>query len=132
MDSASIDLAGSRVQAVTTEGSTLRIRFQPAYIVKTMTGSAERTRWHQNGQLVFEGAQLEGELPALPAVCSGGDVGENIYTYRDMIPVPLSSRGQAFCDLGFEGTEQRLRVQGTGVVLEMEDVPKYIEHLRPE
>jgi hypothetical protein len=132
MDSASIDLKGSRVEAVAAEGDTLRIRFQPAYIIKTMTGSSERTRWHQIGELIFRGAELQGELPALPAVCAGGDVGENIYTYRDMIPVPLSSRGHAFCDLAFEGTDQHLQVQATSVSLEMQDVPKYIEHLRPE
>jgi len=130
MDSASIDLVGSTVQAVAVEGNTLRIRLEPAYIIKTMTGSSERTRWRQNGELVFQGADLQGEPPPLPAVCAGGDVEENIYTYRDMVPVPLSSRGRASCDLAFEGTDQRLQVQALGVTLEMEGLPKYIEHLR--
>jgi len=130
MDSASIDLVGSRVQAVTAEGDILRIRLEPAYIIKTMTGSTERTRWSQNGDLIFRGASLQADLPPLPSVCAGGDVEENIYTYRDMIPVPLSSRGQASCDLAFEGTDQRLQVQALGVSLEMEGLPKYIEHLR--
>jgi len=131
MDSASIDLVGSRVQAVTAEGDILRIRLEPAYIIKTMTGSTERTRWSQNGELIFCGASLQADLPPLPSVCAGGDVEENIYTYRDMIPVPLSSRGQASCDLAFEGTDQRLQVRALEVSLEMEGLPKYIEHLRP-
>ena len=97
-----------------------------------MTGSVERTRWWQNGALVFEGAELddEADLSMLPAACSGGDVGENIYTYRDMVPVPLESRGRAHCALKV-GDNAVIRVEGTAVHLDMVDVPKYIEHLRP-
>ena len=56
-----------------------------------MTGSVERTKWWQNGELVFGGAELDEDspLPSLPVECVGGDVGENVYTYRDMIPLPL-------------------------------------------
>ncbi len=132
MDSSSIELPGSVVTAVTTEGDQVRIRIEPAHIIKTMTGSKELTKWWQNGELVFEGAVIEGELPPLPATCSGGDVGENIYTYRDMIPLPLSSAGQAHADIGVEGSDLRIRVHGSAVELQMEDVPKYIEHIRPE
>jgi len=132
MDSSSINLPGCEVESIEVEGDRVSVRFSKAYIIKTMTGSAERTRWWQAGSLVFEGAAVEGDLPQLPGVCSGGDVGENIYTYRDMIPIPLQSRGQAHCDLGFEGMALRLRVQAEAVHLDMIDRPRYIDHLRPE
>lgn len=132
MDTSSIDLAGSRIHSVTLEGDRVRVRFEPAYIIHSMTGSVERTRWWQNGELVFEDAEMEEEPPELPAVCAGGDVGENIYTYRDMIPVPLDSRGRAHCDLAVEGRPDRIRIRGAAVRLVMEDVPKYIEHIRPQ
>jgi hypothetical protein len=132
MDSTSIELRGSQISAVRVEGDSVRIEFAPAYLVKSMTGSAERTRWWQNGTLVFEGAELDEDqpLPQLPAECSGGDVGENVYTYRDMIPVPLHSRGRAHCAL--KVGDALIRVSGTAVRLDMQDVPKYIEHLRPQ
>ena len=131
MDSTSIELPGSQIAAVVVDGETVRIRFEPAYLVKTMTGSVERTRWSQNGTLVFDGAELDSDdpLPALPAICSGGDVGENIYTYRDMVPVPLASHGRAHCAL--KVGKGQIRVQASSVRLEMDDVPRYIEHLRP-
>jgi len=133
MDSTSIDLVGSRIVGVETEGDTVRVRFEPAYLIKTMTGSVERTRWWQNGELVFSAAQLEDEgvRAALPAECDGGDVSENIYTYRDMLPVPLESAGQASCSLKLKDSEHLLKVSGHGVSLELEDVAKYIEHIRP-
>lgn len=132
MDTTSIELPGSRISAVRVRGDTVRIEFEPAYLVKSMTGSLERTRWRQNGALVFEHAELDPDtpLPVLPADCRGGDVGENIYTYRDMVPVPLDSRGRAHCAL--QVGDAQIRVSGGAVRLEMIDVPKYIEHLRPQ
>lgn len=130
MDSSTIELVGSRILGVAVDGGTVRVRFEPAYIVKSMTGSTERTRWWQNGELVLEGAEVDGDLPPLPADCVGGDVGENVYTYRDMIPVPLRSRGQARCDLRVEGSEAHIRVAGSAIELRMEEVPRYIEHVR--
>lgn len=130
MDSSSIELPGSEIESIRLEDGCLRVRFARAFIVKTMTGSAERTRWWQAGDLVIEGAEAEGPVPAGPVVCEGGDVEENVYTYRDMIPVPLNSRGRTGCDLGFRGTDERLVVRGETLRLELEDVPKYIEHIR--
>lgn len=131
MDSTHIELIGSNIAALVVDGDSIRIEFEPAYLVKHMTGSVERTRWRQDGALVFTAASLDHDspLPALPAPCGGGDVGENVYTYRDMIPVPLESHGRAHCAL--KVGDQLIRVEAGGVRLEMIDVPKYIEHLRP-
>jgi hypothetical protein len=131
MDSSSIELPGSEVESLTLADGQLRARFSRAYIVKTMTGSPERTRWWQAGDLVMDGAQAEAPLPDAPLVCAGGDIEENIYTYRDMIPLPLDSRGRTRCALRFQGTDSTLVVNGETIRLEMDGVPKYIEHLRP-
>lgn len=132
MDSTSINLVGSKITAVEVSGNDVKVRFEPAYLIKMMTGSVERTRWWQNGYLVFKNAELEGELPTLPAECIGGDVGESVYTYRDMVPVPMMGAGPAHCVLKLQDKEASIRVQGATVDLELEDVPKYIEHIRPE
>ncbi len=129
MDSSTVELPGSEISGVTIDGETICVHFERTTIIKTMTGAFERTRWWQQGDLVFEGAQLIDDLPSLPALCSGGDVGENVYTYRDMIPIPLESRGTAHCDLKIEGSDQHLRIQAQAVRLDMIDVPKYIEHI---
>jgi hypothetical protein len=131
MDSSSIELPGSEIEAISLQDGCLRIRFSRAFIVKTMTGSVERTRWWQAGDLVMEGAQLEGDLPTGPLVCDGGDLGENVFTYRDMIPIPLDSRGRTRCDLRFRDTDARLVANAQTLRLEMAHTPKYIEHIRP-
>jgi hypothetical protein len=132
VDSSSIELPGSEVESVTVDGSTVRVRFARAHVVKTMTGSVERTRWWQKGEMVFEQADLEGEPPVLPGVCTGGDVYDNVYTYRDMVPLPLETRGRAGCSLRFEDTDARLVVTAGALRLDMDDVPKYVGHIRPE
>ena len=131
MDSSSIDLKGCEIESIRLDGDRLDIQFGRAYLIKTMTGSAERTRWWQAGSLLIEGAEiverpLEGAL-----VCAGGDLEENIYTYRDMIPIPFESRGHIRCELHFQGGASRLLVTGTAARLALRDTPKYIEHLRP-
>ena len=135
MDSASIELPGSEITAIQCEeDGTIRIHFSRAIIIKTMTGSSECTRWWQAGDLVLEEAELEGdraELPPGSLVCSGGDIEDNVFTYRDMIPLPLMSRGRVGYDLGFRGSAYRLQARGSAMRIEMVGVAKYLEHLRP-
>ena len=131
MDSSSIELPGPEVAQIRVTGDEVAICFSRVIIIKTMSGSKERTRWWQAGELVFGGAELQEQPPAGELVCGGGDVGENIYPYRDMIPVPLQSRGSAHCDLRFDGTEAHLRLHAESVELRMADRPRYIEHLKP-
>ncbi len=131
MDLTSIKLAGSVIASVANNEEEVSIRFEPAYLIKTMTGSEERTKWTQNIELIFSGAELEDlGQSTFPATCAGGDVGENVYIYRDMIPVPLDSRGSAHCDLFLDDTEQRIRVQAEAVKLVQQSTAKYIEHIR--
>lgn len=132
MDSSSIDLPGSEIEKISLAADRVVIRFSRAYVVKTMSGSDERTRWHQSGELIFDGASIEGEYPSGPVTCVGGDVGENVYTYRDMIPIPFKSAGRTYCDLRFNESDLHLRVEGRSVNLAMEDRPQYIEHLQPD
>lgn len=130
MESSSIRLPGSEIADISLQDGRLRLVFSRAYIVKTMTGSAEKTLWWQAGELIMEDAEVEHPLPAGPAVCDGGDIEENIYTYRDMIPIPLDSRGRTRCDLKLRDTEARVTVSARTIRLQMADVPKYIQHIR--
>lgn len=130
MDSVNIDLNGSEIAAVTLAGSELRLEFSRAYLIKTMTGSTEQTRWWQAGTLIIQDAEVASALPSGALICLGGDLEDNVYTYRDMIPVPFASRGRVGCNLSFSGVEGSLRVIGTAMRLVMQDTPKYIEHLR--
>jgi hypothetical protein len=138
LDSSSIRLPGSEISELRFADGTLRVHFSRAYIIKTMTGSAEKTLWWQAGDLVLEHAELLAPLPEIAVeadaalICDGGDIDENVYTYRDMIPVPLESRGLCRCELKLRGRDEPVRAQGEVIRLEMEETPHYIEHIRPD
>ena len=130
MDTTSIELVDSEIEAVLVEGNQIEIKFNRAYIEKTMSGSKEITRWWQAGSLVFGNAELTSDLPELPVICAGGDVGESVYTYRDMIPLPLKGAGRAHCDLKIKDSEQKIQVQAETVEMKMIDRPQYIKHIK--
>jgi hypothetical protein len=132
METSSIELTGAEIDSIEFADGTVRLHFPRVHIIKSMTGSVERTRWWQAGSLVIDGAEPPDPLPEAPVTCAGGDIDENIYTYRDMIPIPLNGRGRVGCDLKLAGSDARIRVQGEAVRLDMEGIPKYIEHIRPE
>ena len=112
METSSIELSGAEIDRIELADGRLRLHFPSVHIIKTMTGSVERTRWWQAGDLVIEAAEPLAPLPQAPAVCIGGDIDENVYTYRDMIPIPLNARGRVGCDLQLADTEARISVRG--------------------
>lgn len=132
MDATSIDLTQSEISKITSEEGTVTIHFSRAILIKTMTGSEERTKWYQEGELIYGDAEITSdfELPEGTLKSIGGDVGENIYTYRDMIPIPLKSHGRASCALKLEGVEGVFSVEAESVEIKMHDRPYYIEHIK--
>lgn len=131
MDSSHIELKGSTIESVDIDAERLSIRFSHARIIKTMTGSKERTLWRQAADLVIEGTSGISGLPTAPSLCMGGDVEENVYTYRDMIPIPLESRGRIHCLFKLDGQQAPLEISGSAVKLALHDAPQYIKHIRP-
>lgn len=137
MDSSSIDLPGSEIDTISFDNGALRIHFTKALITKTMTGSIERTSWWQTGDLIFTDAELiDAELidvlPSGSLICTGGDIIDNFYTFRDMLPIPFEGRGKIHCLLRFQNHQQVLRATAQTVHLKLVGVAKYIEHIRPD
>ncbi len=130
MDSSSIRLADSEIAEMRLDQGRFGLVFSRAYIVRTMTGSREQTLWWQAGELTMTEAEALSPLPRGAVCCLGGDIDDNIYTYRDMIPLPLDSRGQMRCSLRLRDQDQPVIVVGKTLRLEMADTPKYIQHLR--
>lgn len=131
MDLTNVELPGATISSISVAGGDVCLHFESAILIKSMTGSDERTQWSQNMLLRFTEATWDsGDDIEFPAICAGGDIGENIYTYRDMIQVPLESKGVAHCDLAVEGSDTRIQVSAKGVILEREGQPKYLQHIR--
>ena len=135
MDASSIQIAGTELAGATWAAGQVRVQLARALIVKTMTGSVEQTLWWQAGALVIGGVEEEPPAEGLDqlqgAICERGDIDDNEYTYRNMIPIPLRSRGRIGLELHLRDGRQPLRVRGATIELKLRDTPKYIEHVRP-
>jgi hypothetical protein len=79
----------------------------------------------------FGNATLQEIKIEFPVTCDGGDVGENVYTYRDMVPVKLESHGHAHCSLKVKDSDQLIVIEGHSIHMEMQKTPKYIKHYTP-
>ena len=130
MNNTSIDLPGSEIFYIRQIDDSVIIHFSRAFMIKSIAGSLERTRWWQSGDLILEGVTIHTVLPEGPLVCAGGDIVDNVFTYRDMIPLPLASNGLVGCHLYFKGHPPPLNIKARNVRLEMSGIPKYIEHIR--
>jgi hypothetical protein len=131
LDSSQIELAGSEIQSFDWRDGVLRVRFARASIIKSMTGSRERTRWWQPGDLVLEGVVTATGRPSGPRTCAGGDLDVNVFTYRDMIPIPFAGSGRIRCMLRWEDHSDPFIAEADAARLELDGVAKYIEHIRP-
>ena len=144
MDASSIQIADSEIAGMSSgaaspgdssgtssDDASFCLHFTRALILKTMTGSAEQTLWWQAGDLRIGGVErVEGKLPQGHALCERGEVDDNQYTYRNMIPIPLKSRGHVRLELHLRDQQQPLIVAGRAIELVLRETPKYLRHLR--
>ena len=108
-----------------------RVRFSPAMIVKSqgIPRVDASTLWRQSGELVIGEAECEGDLPDFPARVLSGSIEAGGLKYVDMIPVPIDVAGYAQLRLSFAEGSSDLVITGISARLEMEDIPKYLEHI---
>jgi hypothetical protein len=131
MDSRSIQIADSELSEIKLTEQTLVLKFCRLYIIETMTGAKERVLWWQKGELIVGQAHLVQPLPTTPPpyICTTGDIDDNIYTYRDMIPIPLNTKGQIRCQLQFQNHTELLCVRAGTLTLVLHDQPHYLRHM---
>ncbi len=124
-------LKGSTVASIVTNpDGGVSVRFGPAMIVKSegIPQVDASTLWTQPGALVIGEAEIEGELPELPARLDGGSMEAAGLKYVGMSSVPLDSLGYAQLKLDFERGAHMV-VTGVNARLEMEGTPKYVKHI---
>lgn len=126
-----LQLRDSTVEAITTDGDRVQVHFAPGMIVKSQGIPLvdASTLWTQSGELVIQEAQIEGDLPALPAVVETGSMEAGGVKYIGSAPLPLDTLGYAQLTLSFGGEDTQVVITGGGARLDMEDIPKYVEHI---
>ena len=124
-----LQLPGAQLESIDRSGDTLTLHFSRVNLIQEMEGTFQDSLWTQAVRLTIGETELTGEMPECPCEISGGDLVNNIFTYRDHAPLPIDWRGDTRCKLTVAGSDAPFTIDGTSMQLEQIDHPCYIKHV---
>lgn len=125
----SLQLPGARLERIEQEDDTVTLHFSLIHLVQVMEGAFQDSLWKQACDLVIRNVAIDGKLPQCPCEIQGGDMIDNIYTYRDHAPLPIDWNGSVGCKFTVAGSSTAFSIDGTAMKMEMLDHPRYIRHI---
>jgi hypothetical protein len=127
-----LQLPGAQLESIEQADDSITLYFSLVHLVQEMEGAIEDSLWTQAVNLTIRDARLTGDLPDCPCEISGGDLTDNIYTYRDSAPLPIDWRGETACKLIVAGSKATFTIDGDSMQLEQIALPRYIKHVRKD
>jgi len=125
-----LQIPGAQLESIEQADNEITLHFSQVQLLQEMEAAIEDSLWTQAVNLVIKGVELEGELPECPCVIKGGDLVNNIFTYRDHAPMPINWHGEVRCTLTVEGTATSFTLGGDAMQLEQIEHPRYIRHIK--
>ena len=125
-----LQIPGAQLESIEQADNEITLHFSQVQLVQEMEGAIEDSLWTQAVNLVIREIEIEGELPACPCTIKGGDMVDNIFTYRDHAPLPINWRGEVRCALTIEGSSETFSIDGESMQLERIGNPRYIKHVK--
>ena len=125
-----LQIPGAQLESIEQSDNDITLRFSQVHLLQEMEAAIEDSLWTQAVNLTIKDFKLEGELPECPCEIKGGDLTDNIFTYRDHAPLPINWRGEVRCKLIVAGSETGFSIDGESMQLEQIDNPRYIKHIK--
>jgi len=125
-----LQLKDAELASIEHTGSDVTLNFSRVFLIQEMEGAIEDSLWTQAIRLVLRDAEVHGPLPACPCTLSGGDLVNNIFTWRNHAPLPVSWRGNVSCRLQPADSGTPLSIDAGSLHIEQIDHPRYIRHIR--
>lgn len=125
-----LQLPEARLESIDRDADSITLHFSQVYLVQDMENAFEDSLWTQAVNLTIKDVSIDGDLPECPCDISGGDITNNIYTYRDHAPLPINWRGEVRCSLKIAGSDAAFSISGNTMQLEQIETPRYIRHLK--
>jgi hypothetical protein len=125
-----LQLPGARLERIEAGENQVTLHLASARIVRVMEATFEDTLWTQDCKLVIRDIEITGELPVCPCEIRGGDLINNIFTYRDHAPLPIDWRGSVGCKFTVADSGAVFSIDGESLQLERIDHPRYIKHIK--
>jgi hypothetical protein len=125
----SLQLPGAQLERIERDDDAITLHFSLVYLVQVMEGAFQDSLWRQACKLIIRNVEIDGDLPQCPCEIQGGDMINNIYTYRDHAPLPIDWRGSVGCRFTLAGGGAVFSIDGTAMQAQMIDHPRYLKHI---
>ena len=125
----SLQIPGARLERIERSDKEITLHFSLVHLVQVMEGAFQDSLWKQACNLVIRDVEINGVLPECPCEIQGGDMLNNIYTYRDHAPLPIDWNGSVGCRFTVAGSGAVFSIDGTVMQVKMIDHPRYIRHI---
>jgi len=125
-----LQLHGAQLASIEQGEDDITLHFSQVQLVQEMENAIEDSLWTQAIDLSLQGIEIEGELPQCPCEVTGGDLTDNIFTYRDHAPLPISWRGAVACKLCVAGSDACFTISGESLKVDQIAHPRYIKHIK--
>lgn len=125
-----LQLPGAQLESIEQVDNDIILHFSEVQLIQEMEGAIEDSLWTQAVDLTIRDTTLEGPLPECPCIIKGGDMIDNIFTYRDHAPLPINWRGEVRCIFTVEGSDTGFSIDGEAMQLEQIEHPRYIRHMK--
>jgi hypothetical protein len=127
-----LQIPGAQLESIEQDGDETTLHFSQVQLIQEMEGAFEDSLWTQAIRLTIKGAVMEGDLPECPCGITGGDMTDNIYTYRDHAPLPIDWHGEVSCTFKPDGAGTGFSISGAAMQLEQLEHPRYIKHFKKD
>ena len=125
-----LQIPGAQLASIEQTDTDITLHFSQVELLQEMEGAIEDSLWTQAVKLVIREISIAGDLPECPCVIKGGDMINNIFTYRDHAPLPIDWRGEVRCALVVAGSDASFSIDGESMQLKLIDTPRYIRHIK--
>ncbi len=126
-----LQLPGAQLSSIEQDGDDrITLHFAQVRLIQEMEGAFEDSLWTQAIRLTLRDIEIDGELPACPCELQGGELTNNIYTWRNQVPLPIRWRGDVGCKLVVAGSGASCTIRANQLAVEQIDHPRYIKHIK--
>jgi hypothetical protein len=127
-----LQLPGAQLGSIELGENEITLHFSQFHIVQEMENAFENSLWTQACDLVLRNIDINGELPECPCEIRGGDLTNNIFTYRDHAPLPIDWHGETGCKFSVAGSDAGFSIDAEFLQVKRLEHPRYIKHMKKE
>ena len=125
-----LQLPGAQLESIEQGENEITLHFSQLQIVQEMENTIENSLWTQACDLVLRNIEISGELPDCPCEIKGGDLTDNIFTYRDHAPLPIDWHGDTGCKFAVANSDAGFSIDAETLQVERLEHPRYIKHVK--